>query len=203
MYTIGLSGVFSLTGWCRQIQPGFLLSRPTQDTRQINHASRTGLSPSAATVPTVFRSHSSSLCRSYNPAHAVTCTVWAVPLSLATTHGITVVFSSCGYLDVSVPHVRLPFRNIHITAGGLPHSDIRGSIPLAGPRGFSQLGTSFFASESLGIPRAPLFTYSLHTSPFCLRICAVSVYLSLGLNTHSVAFSAQHVNELMAPFGDI
>jgi hypothetical protein len=29
------------------------------------------------------------------------------------------------------------------------------------------------------------------------------VYLSLGLNTHSVAFSAQHVNELMAPFGDI
>src|SRR5690606_12662065 len=33
-YTIGLSGVFSLTGWCRRIQPGFLLSRPTQDTRR-------------------------------------------------------------------------------------------------------------------------------------------------------------------------
>jgi len=50
---------------------------------------------------------------------------------------------------------------------GLPHSDIHGSAPLAGPRGFSQLGTSFFASRSLGIPRAPLFTYSSHGTPFC------------------------------------
>ena len=31
-YTIGLSGVFSLTGWCRQIQAGFLRSRLTQGT---------------------------------------------------------------------------------------------------------------------------------------------------------------------------
>ena len=33
--------------------------------------------------------------------------VWALPLSLATTDGITIVFSSYGYLDVSVPHVSL------------------------------------------------------------------------------------------------
>ena len=32
-FTIGLSGVFSLSGWCRQIQTGFLRPRPTQDTR--------------------------------------------------------------------------------------------------------------------------------------------------------------------------
>ena len=32
-FTIGLSGVFSLSGWCRQIQTGFLRSRLTQDTR--------------------------------------------------------------------------------------------------------------------------------------------------------------------------
>src|SRR5215212_10207522 len=32
--------------------------------------------------------------------------VWAVPLSLAATDGIDVSFFSCGYLDVSVPHVR-------------------------------------------------------------------------------------------------
>ena len=31
-YTIGLPGVFSLGGWCRRIQAGFLRSRPTQDT---------------------------------------------------------------------------------------------------------------------------------------------------------------------------
>ena len=32
--TIGLSGVFSLTGWCRQIQTGLLQPRPTQELRQ-------------------------------------------------------------------------------------------------------------------------------------------------------------------------
>ena len=29
--TIGLPGVFSLGGWCRRVQAGFLRSRPTQD----------------------------------------------------------------------------------------------------------------------------------------------------------------------------
>jgi hypothetical protein len=32
--------------------------------------------------------------------------VWAVPISLAATHGITVFLFSCRYLDVSVPCVR-------------------------------------------------------------------------------------------------
>jgi len=86
-------------------------------------------------------------------------------------------------------------RNTPINRGGLPHSDIRGSAPLAGPRGFSQLITSFFASGSLGIPRAPLFTYSLHIHAFC------SVYMHsftdpIAWTLYSVAFSAQHVNEL-------
>ena len=31
-FTIGLSEVFSLTGWCRLVQTGFHRSRPTQDT---------------------------------------------------------------------------------------------------------------------------------------------------------------------------
>jgi hypothetical protein len=60
-----------------------------------------------------------------------------------------------------------PLLGILTSQDGLPHSDIHGSAPLAGPRGFSQLGTSFFASRSLGIPRAPLFTYSQHRTPFC------------------------------------
>ena len=34
--------------------------------------------------------------------------VWAVPRSLAATGGISVDFFSCGYLDGSVPRVRLP-----------------------------------------------------------------------------------------------
>src|SRR5690606_952207 len=138
-------------------QPGFLLSRPTQDTRPQRHPSPTGLSPSPARIPIRLGSGLSALCRSYNPAHALTCAVWAVPLPLATTHGITVVFSSSGYLDVSVPRVSLPY--------GIP--DMRVGCPIripadhtvcAGPRGFSQLAASFIASESLGIPRAPLIT---------------------------------------------
>ena len=44
--TIGLTGVFSLTGWSRQIRAGFHVSRVTQDTTRLRLASITGLSPS-------------------------------------------------------------------------------------------------------------------------------------------------------------
>ena len=64
---------------------------------------------------------------SYNPGHAVTPPVWAVPRSLATTCGITVVFSSCRYLDVSVPCVRPTFVVIPLQGIGFPHSEISGS----------------------------------------------------------------------------
>src|SRR5690606_13371890 len=171
-YTIGLSGVFSLTGWCRQIQPGFLLSRPTQDTRQHRHPSLTGLSPSTARIPIRFRSRLYALRRSYNPAHALTCTVWAPPLSLATTNGITVVFSSSGYLDVSVPRVSLPCGIPAMRREGCPIRKPADQPVCAGPRGLSQLAASFFASESLGIPRAPLITSTPGTAraaPGCPR----------------------------------
>ena len=42
---------------------------------------------------------------------------------------------------------------------GCPIRTSTDQIVLANPRSFSQLITSFFASESLGIPRAPLITY--------------------------------------------
>ena len=43
-----------------------------------------------------------------NPSWTRVQPVWAIPRSLATTDGITIVFYSCGYLDVSVPRVSLP-----------------------------------------------------------------------------------------------
>ena len=55
---------------------------------------------------------------------------------------------------------------------------------LADPRSFSQLITSFFASESLGIPRAPLITYFYF------------IVLSLA---QSLQFLLQYVNELYSP----
>ena len=47
------------------------------------------------------------MLQSYNPNFAETILVWAVPFSFATTQGITIVFSSCSYLDVSVQSVCL------------------------------------------------------------------------------------------------
>lgn len=65
---------------------------------------------------------------SYNPNHAVTKLVWANPRSLATTYGITVVFFSSAYLDVSVQRVRSPIGVLYLQYSGLPHSEICGSI---------------------------------------------------------------------------
>jgi hypothetical protein len=64
---------------------------------------------------------------SYNPNRAVTWLVWALPRSLATTYGITIVFFSYGYLDVSVPRVRFPCGITRLQRAGLPHSEISGS----------------------------------------------------------------------------
>jgi hypothetical protein len=66
---------------------------------------------------------------------------------------------------------------------GCPIRTSTDQIVLANPRSFSQLITSFFASESLGIPRAPLITY------FYFFV------LSLAL---SLQFLLQYVNELLS-----
>jgi hypothetical protein len=139
LFTIGLLVVFSLTGWCRPIQPGFLLSRPTQDSRNRIHDPLTGLSPSLARLPRRFRSHSYSLCRSYYPDRALTRSVWAVPLSLATTHGITLVFSSSAYLDVSVQRVRLRCRISRSLGMGCPIRTSTDQSPLRVPVAFRSL----------------------------------------------------------------
>jgi hypothetical protein len=84
--------------------------------------------------------------------------VWALPRSIATTKGITFVFSSSAYLDVSVQQV----CPVHCTVSlrmGCPIRKSPDQGVFATPRCFSQLITSFFASESLGIPRTPLLTF--------------------------------------------
>ena len=68
--------------------------------------SSTGLSPSLINLSKLFDySFGYYLCSPY--PKSVTDLVWAPPISLATTFGITVVFFSSGYLDVSVPRVPL------------------------------------------------------------------------------------------------
>ena len=57
--------------------------------------------------------------------------LWAVPVSLIATRGISVDFCSSGYLDISVPRVRLVHLCVQCTIAnklaGFPHSDIPGS----------------------------------------------------------------------------
>ena len=74
-----------------------------------------------------FHLKSFSISQSYNLPIAETIRIWAVPLSLATTKGITFVFFSSGYLDVSVHRVDLRHNRITCCQVGLSHSDIYGS----------------------------------------------------------------------------
>ena len=83
--------------------------------------------------------------------------VWALPISLAATFGITVVFSSSGYLDDSVH--RVPFltlwihvRILEVFSSGFPHSDISGSMGICpSPKLFA----AYHVLHRLLVPRHP------------------------------------------------
>ena len=96
---------------------------------------------------------------SYNPRLAVTNLVWTVPRSLATTCGITIVFFSSGYLDVSVLRVSSLIGWYHFMVPGCPIQKSADQRLFAPPHSLSQLITSFFASKSLGILHTPLITF--------------------------------------------
>ena len=53
-FAIDLSVVFSLGGWCRRFQTGFLRSRPTQGSAAVGMLACTGLSPSSDALPNAF-----------------------------------------------------------------------------------------------------------------------------------------------------
>ena len=109
-----------------------------------SHFSATGLLPSMVGLSKTASPSMINSTPCERPTTPGACSlVWANPRSLAATDGITVVFFSSGYLDVSVPLVCLlppyGFRcgYLLITAGGFPHSDIPGSRPAYGsPRHF-------------------------------------------------------------------
>ncbi len=77
------------------------------------------------------------------------------PRSLATTSGVSVDVLSSGYLDVSVPRVRLSFE-IPLRVG-FPIRKSTDQSLFAAPHGLSQRTTSFIASQRQGIHRIPLW----------------------------------------------
>ena len=56
LYAIGLTGVFSLAGWARQIRAGFHVSRVTQEYGRLQPASDKGLSPATVRLSRLFSS---------------------------------------------------------------------------------------------------------------------------------------------------
>ena len=115
--------------------------------------------------------------------------VWALPVSLAATSGITVVFSSSGYLDVSVPRVPPACLCIqHTVTGsspaGFPHSDIRGSRDIcSSPRLFA----AYHVFLRPLVPR----------HPSCALFC-LTCHLSVTVNRSLVLF--RDVNHALAFF---
>ena len=130
-FTIGLSGVFSLTGWSRRIRAEFLVLRVTQDTTRPHHASITGLSPSMTELSRTFFSHFEYHGVVLQPRMCIaTHAVWALPRSLATTGGIISLFS----LPAGTKMFQFPaFASLHfvkiagLQPAGLSHSEIHGS----------------------------------------------------------------------------
>ena len=105
------------------------------------------------------------LCKSFNPDLAATKPVWAVPRSLATTCGITIVFFSYGYLDVSVPHVRIPVarNNAALRHWVAPFGNLRINAYLQLPEAY----------RSLSRPSSPLRAKASTIRSYSLLYCIV------------------------------
>ena len=109
---IGHQVVFRLSGWSRQIHSEFHgLAATWGNAREASGFRLRGYHPLCRTFPSPSTNDDAFLLpagsaepakRPHNPRYATPAgyhayVVWPLPLSLATTHGIAVAFSSCGY----------------------------------------------------------------------------------------------------------
>ena len=104
-------------------------------------------------------SQSSTTSRPYNPGPAVTAPVWAPPRSLATTWGIIRYFLLLRVLRCFSSPGSPPCKKDSTHVLGCPIRISPDQWLFAPPRSFSQLITSFIASESQGIPRTLLSNF--------------------------------------------
>ena len=99
--------------------------------------------------------------------------VWPLSISLAATLEITVVFSSSGYLDVSVHRVPLHTLWIgvwilEVCSSGFPHSDISGSSDICSS---PKLFAAYHVFHRLLVPRHPPCALSSITNGCRKRFC--------------------------------
>ena len=202
MFAIGLSGVFSLGGWCRLLQTGFLRSRPTQDSSTCRLLAGTGLSPSADGLPRPFPFANFHDVAALQPRRRRNAA--GLGSSPFARHYLG---NHCYFLFLRVLRCfsspRLPPRK-RVTRSLVSGCPIRKSPDqrlFAPPRSLSQLITSFFASESQGIPHALLVTFSNFLLVFFFFSLQASHPCGRGLACQ--AFFFQYVNELSLPFAEV
>ena len=106
LFAIGHWVVFRLGGWAPRLQTGLHVSGPTLVPPYILCISSTGISPSSSDLSRVIRLYMPCVFGGPQPRR-INPPVWPLSRSLAATWKIDVSFSSCGYLDVSVPRVPL------------------------------------------------------------------------------------------------
>ena len=132
------------------------MSRGTLDPALLTRLSLTGLSPSLAGFPKTILLNLSDQLRGPNPGmHAFRFGLFRFRSPLLTES--LVVFSSSGYLDVSVH--RVPFHTLWIGVwmtgvcpAGFPHSDISGSSDICSS---PKLFAAYHVFHRLLVPRHP------------------------------------------------
>ena len=95
---------------------------------------------------------------------------WPSPLSLATTHGVSIDFFSSGYLDVSVLQVHslylwIQYKVTHEVLG-FPIRKFSDQSLHTAPRNLSQYTTSFIVLQCQGIRQSPLNAWFMHRKKF-------------------------------------
>ena len=132
------------------------MSRGTLDTAMSTRLSLTGLSPSLAGFPKTILLDSLNQFRGPNPGvHALRFGLFRFRSPLLTESHV--VFSSSGYLDVSVH--RVPFHTLwigvwilEVCSSGFPHSDISGSLDICSS---PKLFAAYHVFHRLLVPRHP------------------------------------------------
>ena len=151
------------------------MSRGTLDPALLTRLSLTGLSPSLAGFPKTVLLNSLNQFRGPNPSmHARWFGLFRFRSPLLTESHV--VFSSSGYLDVSVHRVPSVYLWIQYTvtevcSAGFPHSDICGSMDICSS---PQLFAAYHVFHRLLVPRhPPCALYSL--------TCRIVLLFSSGL----------------------
>ena len=132
------------------------MSRGTLDPALLTRLSLTGLSPSLAGFPKTILLDLLNQLRGPNPGvHALRFGLFRVRSPLLTESHV--VFSSSGYLDVSVH--RVPFHSLwiglwilEVFSSRFPHSDISGSMDICSS---PKLFAAYHVFHRLLVPRHP------------------------------------------------